>query len=588
MVEERQSISNGKAMTEKEVSGARENFGDKIGLDFGTTYSVISRIRERQGGHVTVEACALREGGAGTEIQDSIVLKNKDGKLLFGPSARLKVGRNGTVAYTGFKMMLAETDKAVLSKRHYDDTFTPKRIVGEYIDHLLTQYVTTSNGNQRHIDKLVVGVPEIWSTSTLTIDCRMALKEIIQRFDYIEEVEVVSEPAAACAYFVQNYFESTGKKYEGKILIVDYGGGTLDIALCDVKRNGTSSEVKAIARAGEGWNTQGTVGKAGMAFMEEIVKIALRKEGMKDEEIVSDQKFFSCVHYIEQQLMVRAEEIRYALGGIYQLIIDTPDEIDDEFDSFEYNNREVVVTYGMLVQAYNNIIKERLDKKLNEIIKYMDAKGIDYKGSGNKDDFKIAMVGGFCNFYLTEYQIREKFESTFGAEDERFKDIIADRRDCEKAISYGAALIANEVVEFKQVAPYSLGLATESEPHNPLFAINKGEDIEYGKVKMFVGNDKKPLLFGGDMIPLIAVNYDEDPKFAEVGAPLKEYLEKLNLEEGKLYKFGYSLDQSLVITLHKWVVPKRSKPDIVEDEVTVVLDKISKMMGHLIVMRGGE
>lgn len=43
----------------------------------------------------------------------------------------------------------------------------------------------------------------------------------------------------------------------------------------------------------------------------------------------------------------------------------------------------------------------------------------------------------------------------------------------------------------------------------------------------------------------------------------------------------------MVITLHKWVVPNHRHPDVVEDEVTVVLDDIYNMMGNLMVI-GGE
>lgn len=575
----------GELMKKVNTSIFKKNYADKIGLDFGTTYSVISRIKEKQGGNISVEACALREGGARAEIQDSIVLKNKEGQLFLGPSARRKVGKIGTVTYTGFKMMLAETDQTLLAQRNYDEIFTPKKIIKEYIDDLLTQYLSTLNGNPTRIEKLVVGVPEIWFTSALTIDCRTALKDIIQGLDYVDNVELVSEPAAACAYFVQNYYESTGKKYEGKILIVDYGGGTLDIALCDVKGNGISSEVKAIARAGEGWNTQGTIGKAGMAFMEEIVKIALRKEGFKDSDIISDQKFFSMVQYIEQELMSRVGEIKNSLGK-YRLKFETPEEINEIFDTFEYKDNEIEVSYGMLVQAYNTIIRDSLDNKLNEIIEYMNTKGIEYRGGGEKDDFKIALVGGFCNFYLTEYQIKEKFESVFGVEDKRYKYIIADRRDCEKAISYGAALIANEIIAFKQVAPYSLGFASKLNPDKPFFAIKKGDDIEFGKVKMFSSDDGQPMLFRGNGIPLIAFNFEDDPKYMEAKEPLKVYQEKLNLEKDKIYQFGYSLDQSMVITLHKLVVPDRNNPDCVKDESKVTLDDIYNMMGNLMLIGG--
>lgn len=329
----------------------------KIGLDFGTTYSVLSRLKRGNDGQVTAEACALREGGGRTEIQDSIVLKNKNGQLLFGAAARGKIGRSRTVTYTGFKMMLAETDQEILKQRNYDETYTPEKVVVEYISDLLNQF--TTNSRQDRIDKLVVGVPEIWFASTRTIDSRTILKNIIQSTGYVNEVEIVSEPAAACAYFVQNYSEKKKKQYEGKILVIDYGGGTLDIALCEVTGNGTSNDVKVIARAGAGWNTQGRVGKAGMAFMEEIVRIALKSGGLEKTDFASDQKFFECVQYIEMQIMSRTDDIRKSFR---MNSLEPMEHITDEFDTIEYMDEEYEVTYGMLAQAYNRIIRGPLVK----------------------------------------------------------------------------------------------------------------------------------------------------------------------------------------------------------------------------------
>jgi len=88
-----------------------------LGLDFGTTYSVISRMKEQydnSGNLISTdpEACLPSEN-AHSPCVDSIVLKNADGSLLFGPLAREKTGRKGTTAYKGFKMMLAENKKTL-------------------------------------------------------------------------------------------------------------------------------------------------------------------------------------------------------------------------------------------------------------------------------------------------------------------------------------------------------------------------------------------------------------------------------------------------------------------------------------------
>lgn len=544
----------------------------KIGMDFGTTYSTISMIT----GDGTLKDSELNGEGKPTVV-DSLVLKDKKGQLLVGPLARDQVGKRNTTAYRGFKMMLAE-DESMWSGRNYDKEFSPAAIVMEYIGKLLEKYnISRKKEKNETIDKLVVGVPEIWFARTRTIDCRGELKRIIESLGYVRDVELVSEPAAACAYFAYNYKNITGRLYEGKILLVDYGGGTLDIALCDVRENGDRSEVKAIARAGAGWNSEGQLGKAGLAFIEEIVRIALRSQGVSEETIRQDDKFYKCTYSIEQALMAKTTDIEEtfemnALGDM--------EDIEDIFYSIDYHDEDYDITYGMLAQAYNTVIRDLLDEKLNDIIKYMNGKGIPY--DAGQQNFKIALVGGFCNFYLTKKQIQEKFD--MAVDDIRFQEMIRTVADCEKAITYGAALIANGIIGFKQVAPYSLGFAaTGARQEDYLWAIRKGDDVEFGKVKMFQMNGTD-MVFQGNFIPRIAFNFEEDLSYARAEPPLADYRERLRLEPGKYYKFGYSLDHSMAITLHKWIIPSIKDMNKVEGEEKVVLDDIYSLMGNLMVI----
>ncbi|HAX83625.1 MAG TPA: hypothetical protein DCY15_03855, partial [Ruminococcaceae bacterium] len=250
---------------------------NNIGLDFGTTYSVISRIkrlnRDENGKVIEceLEACLPSEG-THSPCQDSLVLKKNDDSLEFGSLARESTGRKGSTLYKGFKMMLAETDENVLKARGYTHEYTPERIIKEFIDDILKKYMETYqiDGN---LDKVVIGVPEIWFKKVSTIDCRTKLENIVSSLPYVNKVELVSEPAAACAYFVNNFKKENHYSFKGKVLIIDYGGGTLDIALCDVQEKGEFSEVSVMERCGAGLNEEGYIGKAGVAFIEEIVKL---------------------------------------------------------------------------------------------------------------------------------------------------------------------------------------------------------------------------------------------------------------------------------------------------------------------------
>ena len=104
------------------------------------------------------------------------------------------------------------------------------------------------------------------------------------------------------------------------------------------------------------------------------------------------------------------------------------DEEDREFTTIEYKGEDVEVTYDLLVDVYDKVIRKVFNDKLDEMIAYMDKNGIRYM-DGSKDNFKIALVGGFGNFYLVQKQIEDKFK--FSTYDKRREDIIQQKEDCE-------------------------------------------------------------------------------------------------------------------------------------------------------------
>lgn len=555
---------------------------NNIGLDFGTTYSVISRLKNvtrKADGSIEsyeLEACLPSEA-AHSPCQDSIVLKNQDGTLTFGPLAREKTGRKGTTVYKGFKMMLADEtneNEEVLKARGYDSEYTPSRIVKEYIDDVLQRHIAT-NSQEEKIDKVVIGVPEIWFSDVSTIDCRTMLEDIVTQLPYVDEVELVSEPAAACAFFVENYKKNKNKPFNGKILLIDYGGGTLDIALCDVQEKGQCSEVSVIKRCGAGLNEEGFIGKAGIAFIEAIVKLALAPSGLSAVEMISNRYFYRCVNSVETALMNQMRDIKDTFDFAE---LSDREFMSDLFYTIEFDGEDYDITYGMLAKAYNEIINPVLEEKLDEMIEYMQNNNITVD--------KIAPVGGFCNFYLTQEQIERKFAR--GAGDTRFSDIINDRRDCEKAISYGAALIAEDIIGFKQLSPYHLGIASgsENELRDIYYAISKGDDIVYDEPVFIKYEDGSDVYFGGAHIPLLVFNLDDscERKFAQWGEPLEEYKAKLALQKDMWCKIGFSLDRSMIITLHKQIIDPKN-PDEIYEQSSVRLNDIYSILGNLITVR---
>ena len=524
---------------------------NNVGLDFGTTYSVISYlkdVRKDGAGKITdfnIAASEPKEGGH-SSCQDSIVAVSDKGRVFVGLKARQKVDEDDVRVLKNFKMLLSERNSDVLADRNYDAILTPETVTEKYITAILNDYMD-QNLNGAKIDKLVVGVPEIWFSDASTIDSRTKLEEIIKKNPKVDDVQLVSEPALACAYFTNNYKKNTGKDFVGKLLLIDYGGGTLDVALCNVRQNGLSSEVSVIKRSGAGINEEG-IGKGGVLFLETVVNKTLINSGIKADQIRRNNEYYKCVHEIENQLMVDVDEIK----DVFEEAEGDKKKITEKFRTITYEGKKYIVTYGILAQAYSEAIEKALSETLKEMTDYMDTKGINYKVNTN-DNFKIALVGGFCNFYLTQNQIENSPGlKRGGTTDKRYNDVIVNKRDCEKAISFGAALIANNIIDFKQLSPYTLSIVeaaindnNEEVPGDSMYeTILNGMEIEYGKPVMAKYPEGGEVKFLAERIPFLRVDFGKG--MYKCGKPAIP----INLEKDHVLKIGFSLDHSAIISLH--------------------------------------
>ena len=108
------------------------------------------------------------------------------------------------------------------------------------------------------VDNLVICAPEVWTTQSAVrrgqLDGRTILRDICSRIPGVDRdrIRIVSEPAAASAYFAYQYRRAVGSNFNGCLLIVDYGGGTLDLTLTEVHPQDASVEIKVLFRTGAG------------------------------------------------------------------------------------------------------------------------------------------------------------------------------------------------------------------------------------------------------------------------------------------------------------------------------------------------
>ena len=537
-----------------------------IGMDFGSTYTTVSVFNRE-----TNELRALTLSQNSPYIP-SVVSKAKN-QYEFGRAAKSQTGKKGVSLFKAFKMMLPEQDKKKLAERGFDDENTPEKIASVFIEDVLKKVLDRTHEDKIHT--IFVGAPEIWNDDFSTLDGRTAISSICKKLDFVENVQVVSEPAAASAFFAYNFRQMTKKNFEGNILLVDYGGGTLDITLTNVAADdGDSVEIKVLERTGAGENEEGKVGKAGIVYMETVMAEAIRRADIDGvgENVVYDGKFYKAVDELEEALQDRTEAISstFEVNGIDVEDLEMMDEEDREFTTIEYKGEDVEVTYDLLVDVYDKVIRKVFNDKLDEMIAYMDKNGIRYM-DGSKDNFKIALVGGFGNFYLVQKQIEDKFK--FSTYDKRREDIIQQKEDCETAISLGAALLASNVIKIRNTAGYSIGVLSYDQNRNVClnYAIKYKQDIKFGDVYFACGNvDKEPkvILATSGGFEKFLVNFGPDDKTACIALAKKEFAEKLaNVVTNQFHMavVGFSISASGIVTLHihdyDWIANKMDSKD---------------------------
>lgn len=569
----------------------------KIGIDFGSTYSTVSKYNSTTD---NVEALTSAEGAPASI--PSVVSISKKGVITCGHGAKEQVGKKSVRVYEAFKMLLNEPNQEMLRRRGYNDEQTPRNITKIFLESTLHGMLQRESCSS--IENIVVCVPEIWGKKLNTLDGRAILRDVLKKeIDIpVDAIQVVTEPEAASAFIAYNYEKETKKNFNGHLLLIDYGGGTLDLTLTCVTSKGQGTmEIGYREGGGAGENHPdnrggGAIGKAGIAYMQGVVLRALQDEGLLDDSDTVDYtnpEFVAAVKDLESQ-MKSAERIKeiedvFDEFGSYRNIRKIMDDDPIDFISLEYEGEEVTVTYQHLFLAYKEIIEPVLFEEVNKINKLVEGHiGEDpcQPAAGVRDDFKIALVGGFSSFYLVKKQIAEIYNldpnSTI---DLRVKNVSADKQ--EQAISLGAALLAAEKVVLQKTARYSIGIyASGSDGRKHLFyGIKYHQTVDTGKPYFLCYDESKPdepgnrVTYGAlhGNIRTFAIEFTDLKNRGGLMNLKPEMLARLQrLPEEGFWNLGFSMDESDVISFH--IVP-RPMPGIstAKEDIVIPLDSYSKM-----------
>ena len=400
-----------------------------IGIDLGTSNSAASVI---MGGKPTIIPAA--EGATvGGKAFPSVVAFTKDGDLLVGEPARRQAVTNpeGTIAAAKRKMGSDHIFKI------QDKEYKPQQI-SAFILQKIKKDAEAFVGEP--IEKAVITVPAYFDDNQ-----RQATKDagIIAGLDV---VRIINEPTAASLAFGLDK-----SKEDMKILVFDFGGGTLDVTVMEM--GGGVFEVMS---------TSGDT-QLGGTDMDKVVIDYVLDEFKKKEGIDLSQDNTAMARIREA-----AEKAKIELSTVMETDINLPFIAQDP--SSGAKNLELRITRAKLDELIGPII-ERCRSSIEKALE--DAK---LSKSGIN---KIVMVGGPTRIPLVKKFVSE----VIGKEVESGVDPM-------EAVAMGAAIqagiIAGDVtsdIVLLDVTPLTLGIETMGGVREPL--IERNTTIPTSKSKVF-------------------------------------------------------------------------------------------------------
>jgi molecular chaperone DnaK len=386
-----------------------------IGIDLGTSNSAAAVM---EGDRPVIIPSAEGAGVSSGKAFPSYVAFTKDGQLLVGEPARRQAAINPEGTIQAAKRKMGTDYKYKLLGKEY----TPQQISG-FILQKIKRDAEAFLGDK--VEEVVITCPAYFDDNQ-----RTATKDAGE-IAGLRVLRIINEPTAACLAYG---LEKSGK--ELKILVFDFGGGTLDVTIMEMWKEGG---FKVVATSGD---TQ--LGGTDMdnVFIEYVAKEFLRETGI---DLRKDRMAI-------QRLREAAEKAKVELSSTLTTDINLPfitaDASGPKHLTMSVNRAKLEELVGPIIER----CRGPLEQATNDARTALEKEGTSFSA---KDIDKIIMVGG-----PTRMPIVQKFvEDYFGKKIERG----IDPMECVAlGAAIQAAVIKGEVKEvlLLDVTPLSLGIET--------------------------------------------------------------------------------------------------------------------------------
>ena len=376
-----------------------------IGIDLGTTNSLVVVWENGES--------KIIKNQSGSEITPSVV-SVEDGKILVGQSAKERLVTHPDVTVAGFKRYMGMKKTVQLGPY----TFSPEELSSLVIKKLKED---AEKYLGEEVEEAIISVPAYFNN-----DQRYATK-VAAKLAGVVCNRIINEPSAAA---LSCRMKDMSK--EQTVLVVDFGGGTLDVSVVECFEN--IVEIQSIA----GDNHLG-----GKDFDELIARKFCKENGLDFEQLTQEAK---------GSLLRRAEHCKIILS-----------QEDSSTMYFRYQDKEYnfVFTNDILTEISGNLLL-RLKKVMNKAMKDC--------GKRPNDITDILPVGGTCQMPVIHDYLAHLFHRPL-------KKLQKGDRIVAKGLGVYCGIKAqnNEIKDIllTDVCPFSLGtdISNYQNPSMPIMSV---------------------------------------------------------------------------------------------------------------------
>ncbi|XP_062616101.1 heat shock 70 kDa protein 12A-like [Saccostrea cucullata] len=318
-----------------------------------------------------------------------------------------------------FKMILHENHRLSRNSIIHDETGKPLEAMTVFklsIKHLLDELMKTLNTQMansvfmKDVD-FVLTVPAIWGDAS-----KMFMREAaIYAGIPTDQLTIALEPEAASIYCQYLHFEKDDKdrtdeflkdvSTNTKYMVLDLGGGTVDITVHQKSSDGTLQEILPATGGPLGGTT---IDKKFISLIEEIAGKGICEE-LKQESMEDYIDFFRQFEIKKRNEATTKVRVTIPLsldrivkkktkGGISKLLESMSIKTDVSYDS---SSKKLILS----PEFFNNLFKDTTEGILQHIDTIFKSKNLD-------DVNTIIMVGGFSECKIIQKALQSKYKNT--------------------------------------------------------------------------------------------------------------------------------------------------------------------------------